>query len=149
MCPFKHDKNTENDSENGNKPQKDKNKQNEVILKSFVNDFKRFSWIQKECGIYNAFEKCEECEFGTNSTGILKMHENKTHSSEHTFELLMESFEIDNEGYVEVLNELYSNGNDELRRFACDKCDLKTHSEGILTIHENDSHSNSPVIGDH
>ena len=65
------------------------------------------------------------------------MHENKTHSSKHTFESLMESFE------------LYSNGNDELRRFACDKCDIKTHSEGMLTIHENDVHSNSPVIGDH
>ena len=51
------------------------------------------------------------------------MHEEEEKSSKHTFESLMESFEIDNEGYADVLNELYSNGNKELGRFACDKCD--------------------------
>ena len=77
------------------------------------------------------------------------MHEEEEKSSKHTFESLMESVEIDNEGYADVLSELYSNGNDELRSFACDQCDLKTHSEGKLTIHEYDVHSNSPAIGDH
>ena len=148
MCPFKHDK-TENDAGICNKPQEDNNNQKEVILKAFEDDFQRFSYIQKECGIFNAFEKCETCEFETNSTGILQMHENKTHSSKHKFESLMESFETDNEGFVDVLNELYSNADEELRRFACDKCDLKTHSEGMLTIHKYDVHSNSPVMGDH
>ena len=77
------------------------------------------------------------------------MHEEEEKSSKHTFESLMESFEIDNEGYADVLNKSYSKGNNELRRFACDKCDLNTHSESMLTIHKYDVHSNSPVIGDH
>ena len=50
MHPYKHDKNSENDSGNRNKPQEDNNKQNAVILKAFEDDSRDFLGYKKNVG---------------------------------------------------------------------------------------------------
>jgi hypothetical protein len=148
LCPFKHnDMVTKNNLETDDEPEKSRKKREEDILNGFQNDMKRFSTKQTECGIDNANKKCNECDFITNSHGVLKRHENTIHSSNHTYEVIMEGFEDDNDEYIVLLTGMYDE--EEFNRFACEKCSFKTHSEGTLPVHVYDKHEVSPGTGDH
>ena len=107
---------------------------------------KIFKIIQMEFEIDNIYKKCKDCDFLTNSYGVIKIHENMSHNRNHNFEKIMEGFEVDDEEYVNVLSE--NIGEEAFERFPCEKCNFKCHSEGTLKVHEYDSHAVSPHSGD-
>ena len=152
LCPFQHksleEKKAEEHQENDdgetseNKSKKNMNKEKEkihdVILKAFEKDAGDHFCVNNECGLNNESQKCSRCKFITHSMGLLRMHEKKSHKVYNNFEKIIDGFKFDNKKFFEVLSAMY-NGK-ELYTNECEKCDFKTHSDGLLKLHITNSH---------
>ena len=155
FCPFQHkslerkkdevnQKNVdEKSSENLQKKSKQndsvvKENMNDLIIKAFEKDADDHFSVNKDCGLNNEGQKCSRCKFITHSMGVLRMHEKKSHKVFNNFEKIVDGFKFDNKKYVEVLSAMY-NGK-ELYKHECENCDFKTHSAGLLKLHETNTH---------
>ena len=94
--------------------------------------------MNKDCGLNNESQKCKKCKFITYSLGLLRMHEKKIHNVKHPSDKIIDGFKLDDIKYCEVLNAMYEG--DELKKKMCAKFDFKTHSLGVLRIHESKFH---------
>ena len=109
-----------------------------VILGAFEEDSRHHYSVNKECGLNNESQKCGRCKFITHSMGILRMHEQKTHKVYHNFDKVVDGFMFDDKKYYGVLSAMYDGA--EQNRNKCEHCTFKTHSIGLLRMHETNSH---------
>ena len=70
--------------------------------------------------------------------GLLKLHQVKNHKSKHSSESVIDGFKIDDTKYKELLRAMYDE--EEILNFKCKICNVKSHSEGTLRMHENYTH---------
>ena len=50
---------------------------------------------QKNCGLSLGEQKCDLCKFETHSKGLLKIHTKEKHDIKHSFESIIDSYDID------------------------------------------------------
>ena len=113
------------------------------ILKAFEEDAKEHYVVNTDCGLNNSSQKCNRCKFISHSMGLLRIHEKKNHKVYNNFEKVVDGFKFDNKKYFEVLSAMYDG--DELNKNNCEECNFKTHSAGLLKLHESESHKNTNV----
>ena len=101
-------------------------------------DARKHYSVNKECGLNNESQKCGRCNFITHSMGLLRMHEKKTHKVYHNFDKVVDGFRFDDKKYYDVLSAMYDGS--ELNTNECEYCTFKTHSDGLLRLHETNSH---------
>ena len=127
-------------SKHKNKPKLSKSKIKELleanIIKGFEKDCKVMFELRMNCGLDVKSQKCKKCEFQTHSEGLLRRHKETEHNLKQTMVNLILGFECDIEKHVEVLKTM----GEEEETIKCDQCEYKTHSEGRLIIHENNTH---------
>ena len=70
--------------------------------------------------------------------GMLRIHEKKSHKVYNNFDKIVDGFKFDNKKYLEVLTAMYDGK--ELHKNECGNCDFKTHSAGLLKLHETTFH---------
>ena len=109
----------------------------EKILMGFENDCTRTLIIHKKFDLDDVF--CEKCKFKTHSQGLLKIHKQKKHTSNDTFEDIVDGFKNDIEDHVRTL-EAMCEDEDVIYKMKCDKCEYRNNSEGNLRIHKRDVH---------
>ena len=142
-CPYQHEtkKNKTKDPVEANVEISDVNKKNvgqKDILRGFENDSKTILKVRTDCGFDNTKEKCNRCSYKTFSVGLLRKHQKENHKKWHSYDSVIEGYKIDDNKYKELLGAMYNE--EEILTFECEACDVKTHSEGTLRIHENESH---------
>ena len=108
------------------------------ILDGFKTDMRFFQIIQMEYENRYTRKKCDECDFRSNSCGILKQHSNDTHSKTNSFQDIIKGYDEDNEEYKKVLTK--NIGDEAFERHNCNLCDFKNHSEGKLRLHKFNNH---------
>ena len=77
----------------------------------------------------------QNIQLGTSKTTPNK----KKHKIKHSNKSVIEGFEMDDNKYKELLRAMYDE--EEILILKCKLCDVKTHSEGTMRIHENYTHT--------
>ena len=110
----------------------------EKIILGFENDCKRILIIHQKFDLDDVH--CDKCQFKSHSQGLLRMHKQKKHKSNNTFEDVIEGFKNDIKDHVRTL-EAMCEEDDVINRMKCDKCEYRNNSEGNLRIHKRDVHN--------
>ena len=143
LCPYQHEtkKQVTKDSVEAHSEIADVTKKNvdqKYIISGFENNSKTILKVRTDCGFDNNTDKCNICKYKTFSVGLIRKHQKENHKKWHSYDSVIEGFKIDDTKYKELLRAMYDE--EEILTFECKACDVKTHSEGTLRIHENEAH---------